>query len=91
VAALRDLGGLDSLVVNAVRWPTQNTSASRISRRRSGVPRANIEGAFAVIQAALTALRASRRGRIDLAYTTFGGVKIVIATDDLDNARVALE
>ena len=28
---------------------------------------------------------------IDLAYTTFGGVKIVIATDDLDNARAALE
>jgi hypothetical protein len=29
---------------------------------------------------------------IDLAYTTFGGgVKIVIATDDLENARAALE
>jgi hypothetical protein len=28
---------------------------------------------------------------IDLAYTTFGGVKIVIATDDLDSARAALE
>jgi hypothetical protein len=28
---------------------------------------------------------------IDLAYTTFGGVRIVIATDDLDNARTALE
>jgi hypothetical protein len=28
---------------------------------------------------------------VDLAYTTFGGVKIVIATDDLDNARTALE
>jgi hypothetical protein len=28
---------------------------------------------------------------IDLAYTTFGGVKVVIATDDLDNARAALE
>src|SRR5688572_17389242 len=28
---------------------------------------------------------------IDLAYTTFGGVKLVIATDDLDNARRALE
>ena len=27
---------------------------------------------------------------IDLAYTTFGGVKIVIATDDLDTARAAL-
>jgi hypothetical protein len=28
---------------------------------------------------------------IDLAYTTFGGVKVVIATDDLDIARTALE
>ena len=28
---------------------------------------------------------------IDLAYTIFGGVRIVIATDDLDNARAALE
>lgn len=28
---------------------------------------------------------------IDLAYTTFGGVKLVIATDDLDNARAALD
>ena len=28
---------------------------------------------------------------IDLAYTTFGGVRLMIATDDLDNARAALE
>ena len=28
---------------------------------------------------------------IDLAYTTFGGVKVVIATDDLETARAALE
>jgi hypothetical protein len=28
---------------------------------------------------------------IDLAYTTFGGVKLVIATDDLDAARAALD
>ena len=28
---------------------------------------------------------------IDLAYTTFGGVKLVIATDDLASARAALE
>jgi hypothetical protein len=27
---------------------------------------------------------------IDLAYTTFGGVKVVIATDDLESARAAL-
>ena len=28
---------------------------------------------------------------VDLAYTTFGGVKIVIATEDLESARAALE
>ena len=28
---------------------------------------------------------------VDLAYTTFGGMKIVIVTDDLENARTALE
>ncbi len=28
---------------------------------------------------------------IELAYTTYGGTKIVIATDDLDSARAALE
>jgi hypothetical protein len=28
---------------------------------------------------------------VDLAYTTFGGVKLVIATDDLASARAALE
>lgn len=28
---------------------------------------------------------------IELLYTTFGGVRIVIATDDLESARVALE
>jgi hypothetical protein len=27
---------------------------------------------------------------VDLAYTTFGGVRIVIATDDLESARAAL-
>ena len=27
---------------------------------------------------------------IELAYTTFGGVKVVIVTDDIDNARAAL-
>ena len=27
---------------------------------------------------------------IELMYTTFGGVKVVIATDDLENARAAL-
>ena len=28
---------------------------------------------------------------IELAYTTFGGVKLVIATDDMESARAALE
>jgi hypothetical protein len=28
---------------------------------------------------------------IELAYTTFGGVRLVIATDDLDNARAVFE
>jgi hypothetical protein len=27
---------------------------------------------------------------IELAYTTFGGIKLVIATDDLDSARAAI-
>jgi hypothetical protein len=27
----------------------------------------------------------------ELAYTTFGGARIVIATDDLENARAAIE
>jgi hypothetical protein len=27
---------------------------------------------------------------IELAYTTFGGVRVVIVTDDIDNARAAL-
>jgi hypothetical protein len=28
---------------------------------------------------------------IELAYTTFGGIKLVIATDDIDSARAALD
>lgn len=39
----------------------------------------------------LTRLLADANVNIDLAYTTFGGVRIVIATDDLENARSALE
>ena len=34
---------------------------------------------------------ADAKVNVELAYTTFGGVRIVIATDDLDNARAALE
>jgi hypothetical protein len=39
----------------------------------------------------LTRELAEANVNIDLAYTTFGGVKIVIATDDLENARAALD
>jgi hypothetical protein len=28
---------------------------------------------------------------IELAYTTFGGIKLVVATDDMDSARAGLE
>jgi hypothetical protein len=38
----------------------------------------------------LTRELAEANVNIDLAYTTFGGVKIVIATDDLGSARAAL-
>jgi hypothetical protein len=34
---------------------------------------------------------AEARVNIDLAYAAYGGVRLVIATDDLDNARAALE
>lgn len=39
----------------------------------------------------LTRMLADANVNIDLAYTTFGGVKIVIATDDLESARAALQ
>jgi hypothetical protein len=40
----------------------------------------------------LTRQLAAANVNIDLAYTTFGGgVKIVVATDDLESARAALE
>lgn len=66
--AVRELGGLDTLVANAVRWPTHRSSAFEDlpAEEWRAVLRANIEGAFAVIQAALPALRASGRGRIVL-------------------------
>ena len=38
----------------------------------------------------LTRQLAGANVNVDLAYTTFGGVKLVIATDDLDSARAAL-
>jgi hypothetical protein len=39
----------------------------------------------------LTRQLAEANVNIDLAYTIFGGVKIVIATDDMKRARAALE
>jgi hypothetical protein len=39
----------------------------------------------------LTRELAEANVNVDLAYTTFGGVKIVIATDDLESARAALD
>jgi NAD(P)-dependent dehydrogenase (short-subunit alcohol dehydrogenase family) len=67
-AAIHALGGLDTLVVNAVRWPTLTTPRFEDlpADEWRAVLRANIEGAFSVTQAALPALRASGRGRIVL-------------------------
>ena len=67
-ATVRALGGLDTLVVNAVRWPTATTPRFEDlpPDEWRAVLRANVEGAFAVTQAALPALRASGRGRIVL-------------------------
>lgn len=38
----------------------------------------------------LSRLLADAYVNVDVAYTTFGGVKIVIATDDLASARAAI-
>ena len=67
-AALDELGGLDTLVVNAVRWPAERSERFEDlpADEWRAVLRANIEGAFAVTQAALPALRVSGRGRIVL-------------------------
>ena len=39
----------------------------------------------------LTRQLADANVNVDLAYTTFGGIKIVIATDDLESAHTALQ
>ena len=39
----------------------------------------------------LTRQLADANVNVDLAYTTFGGMKVVIATDDLESARAALQ
>jgi 3-oxoacyl-[acyl-carrier protein] reductase len=62
------LGGLDVLVVNAVRWP--RTFDDRFEEQPRGewesLLRANLEGAFAVVRAALPALREAEWARIVL-------------------------
>lgn len=67
-AAIDELGGLHTLVVNAVRWPAERSDRFEDlpAEEWRAVLRANVEGAFAVTQAALPALRASGRGRIVL-------------------------
>jgi 3-oxoacyl-[acyl-carrier protein] reductase len=68
------LGGLDVLVVNAVRWP------EAFAERFEELPdeewraqlRANLEGAFATVRAALPALRKRPWGRIVLISSGIG-------------------
>jgi NAD(P)-dependent dehydrogenase (short-subunit alcohol dehydrogenase family) len=66
--AIARLGGLDTLVVNAVRWP--QVQAERFEdvaeEEWRAVLRANLEGAFATVRAGLPALRESGRGRVVL-------------------------
>jgi len=65
-AAAGRLGGLDVLVLNAVRWPA--AGADRIEDLPEedwrAVLRANLEGAVAAVAAAAPALRASELGRL---------------------------
>ena len=67
-AATAQLGGLDTVVVNAVRWPA--LAAERFEDvdpdEARAVLRANVEGTFTLLRAALPALRRSRAGRIVL-------------------------
>jgi NAD(P)-dependent dehydrogenase (short-subunit alcohol dehydrogenase family) len=67
-AAVERLGGLDVLVVNAVRWP--RTFDDRFEEQPRGeweaLLRANLEGAFAVVHAALPTLREREWARIVL-------------------------
>lgn len=64
--AERLLGGIDTLVINAVRWPSGFAERFEALEPREwrAVLRANVEGNFDVVQAALPALRASAAGRI---------------------------
>lgn len=62
------LGGLDVLVVNAVRWPRVRNDRleEQPPEEWESLLRANLEGAFAVVRAALPALREREWGRIVL-------------------------
>jgi NAD(P)-dependent dehydrogenase (short-subunit alcohol dehydrogenase family) len=62
------LGGLDVLVVNAVRWPrVRNDRLEQQPREEwESLLRANLEGAFALVGAALPELREREWGRIVL-------------------------
>jgi NAD(P)-dependent dehydrogenase (short-subunit alcohol dehydrogenase family) len=66
--AARRRGRLDTLVLNAVRWPTGRADRFEDLAAAEWQPvlRAIVEGAFAAVQAALPALRASQAGRIVL-------------------------
>jgi len=68
-AAIDALGGrLDTLVHAAVRWPSAGADRFEDVAREEwqAVLRANVEGTFALVQAALPALRASGTGRVVL-------------------------
>jgi 3-oxoacyl-[acyl-carrier protein] reductase len=62
------LGGLDVLVVNAVRWPRVRNDRFEEQPRDEweALLRANLEGAFAIVRAALPAMREREWGRIVL-------------------------
>lgn len=63
---IEQLGGLDVLVVNAVRWPRARGDRFEDQPRDEweAMLRANLEGAFATVHAALPALRRAEWGRI---------------------------
>lgn len=67
-SAIERLGGLDTFVHSAVRWPAggANRFEDLAPSEWRAVLRANVEGTFAALQAALPALRASGHGRIVL-------------------------
>ena len=76
----------DEAVARAVE--SLETAGLGIADRREVlvVDVANQPGSLGELARELTAAGVN----IELLYTTFGGVKIVIATDDLENARTAL-